>query len=1564
MTFKVKEGVQVGSTLALDANGKLTTGLSTGRSISLSGDIVGSATFDGTSNITIATTVQANSVALGTDTTGNYMVNVAAGTGVSVSHTQGEGSTATVSIGQAVGTTDNVTFNNVTVNGTLTSDDITSTNISVAGNATITGNLTVSGTTTTVNSTTIALADANLELARNATTAAQANGAGITVTGPTTPATLTYSSSDDRWNLNKDLNINRVYGNLTGAVTGNASTASTLQTTRSITATGDASWTVNFDGSTNVSGALTLANSGVTAGSYGSGTAIPVLTIDSKGRVTSASTAGVVIGDGILTVSAGAGLTGSGTFTANQTTNNTITISHADTSSVANLSSDNTGNTFIQDLSLTFDTYGHVTGATVATGTVSVGDGAMTVTAGAGLTGGGQVGTANQTGASSVTISHADTSSVANQSAATNTFISGITFDTYGHVQTITTGSPSGFLTTSGKAADSELLDGQDSTGFLRLLSSGAEASIDSYTDNGFRAVSYTGHSKHMLSWNAGGSTGTVQQEFHYNTPSNGWRIRNKTDNTTWSAWGNVVMASANQGLISGTIWHSGNLTNLNQLANGPGYITGESDTLATVTARGASTSTTVSLNGGAALGDGFVYFNDTNRDPSAAVYYPQAQTRAVRFIFANASSTGTGGNYAGVMHFSPWTGTTASTGDASYQLAFGSTAANNGGTPQLRIRKGIDTTWNAWYDILTSANYNSYSPTLTGTGASGTWGISISGNAATASSVAWTNVSSRPTAVSSFTNDSGYITGSYLDDYTRGAYRVIADYAGTSTWYIRSNGRFTWARAHDWTQTFELNIANGTAASNNGWAELGQNTSNNAAGTWFGTRFVQYTGSAKIDGYIRAGRYYLGDDTNYITSGGAGAIRSQTSTGYVDVGSMHSSWAHLQTDRPSFYFNKSVYVDGDLYKYTGSLPYLHSGNYTSYTMARDNWNGNLYFNNDGRIYSTIMYDANDSGYYTNANSTSSFNVLNSNTINVQNGYSCVAQGYNNNGGFAMNNSGTYWGLMWNYASNDWRIGWGSTTAQNGWGMRWDSSGNAWSNASHRAPIFYDNNDTGYYVDPNSYSRMRQLTLTQARVDSSKYPVGHYTSGIEVFSIDPTWTQDQLREYFNTSNVSWVADSTAPGGYAIQVTGNTSVGGNSYGSGFPFIPVDTDDTFYMECWIKDVSGTNGHFMGSIDFNESFGNLGGNPGSYGYWVMANTYPGASWTRVTGYISGFGTSTGTFKSGTKYWTPQALFNYSGGGTSYISGWKVYRLARGIVGRFPNSTTNSGEAWYGRANDRNRGTYTIQLGGGSSSGRSFEVVDYAWSSVMFSVDSGNYATAAGSFRAPLFYDLDNTAYYCDPASTSVFNQINLNTAGTAKMLWRAAGSGTPGIGAPFYWNSATGSIVIEVSDNDTGGVVIDNEGVTVFGAGDTGGVFRVIDEDSYQSLANVTSATCFQVNQNAGGGGYIRGDFTATGNLIAQSDIRLKYDIEDVTGALDKVKAIRGVTFRMKDAITNKRSVGVIAQEVELVLPEAVRENEEGIKSVAYGNMVGLLIEAIKEQQSEIDELKSLVKQLLAK
>ena len=93
----------------------------------LTGDVTGTATQTAKGNVSIATTIAANSVALGTDTTGNYIAAVSAGTGVSVSGS-GEGATATVSIGQAVGTSDSPTFDDLTVSGNLTVNGSTVTN--------------------------------------------------------------------------------------------------------------------------------------------------------------------------------------------------------------------------------------------------------------------------------------------------------------------------------------------------------------------------------------------------------------------------------------------------------------------------------------------------------------------------------------------------------------------------------------------------------------------------------------------------------------------------------------------------------------------------------------------------------------------------------------------------------------------------------------------------------------------------------------------------------------------------------------------------------------------------------------------------------------------------------------------------------------------------------------------------------------------------------------------------------------------------------------------------------------------------------------------------------------------------------------------------------------------------------------------------------------------------------------------------------------------------------------------------------------------------------------------
>ena len=89
----------------------------------------------------------------------------------------------------------------------------------------------------------------------------------------------------------------------------------------------------------------------------------------------------------------------------------------------------------------------------------------------------------------------------------------------------------------------------------------------------------------------------------------------------------------------------------------------------------------------------------------------------------------------------------------------------------------------------------------------------------------------------------------------------------------------------------------------------------------------------------------------------------------------------------------------------------------------------------------------------------------------------------------------------------------------------------------------------------------------------------------------------------------------------------------------------------------------------------------------------------------------------------------------------------------------------------------------------------------------------------------------------------------------------------------------------------------------------------------------------------------------NFVSSSDARKKSDVETIVDALSLVCALRGVRFTMD----GERQVGVIAQEVEPILPEVVREDARGQRSVAYGNITGLLIEAVKELTARVAALE---------
>jgi hypothetical protein len=99
-------------------------------------------------------------------------------------------------------------------------------------------------------------------------------------------------------------------------------------------------------------------------------------------------------------------------------------------------------------------------------------------------------------------------------------------------------------------------------------------------------------------------------------------------------------------------------------------------------------------------------------------------------------------------------------------------------------------------------------------------------------------------------------------------------------------------------------------------------------------------------------------------------------------------------------------------------------------------------------------------------------------------------------------------------------------------------------------------------------------------------------------------------------------------------------------------------------------------------------------------------------------------------------------------------------------------------------------------------------------------------------------------------------------------------------------------------------------------------------------------------------------ATGNVTAYSDIRLKENIETIDNPLEKIQKMRGVYYTLKEDSSSKRKIGVIAQEMEEVLPEVVYTgtSEDKWKSVAYGNIVAVLIEGMKAQESTLRYIES--------
>ena len=199
ITIGLPSSITVDVTGDLTGNADTATTLETARTISLGGSLSGSVSFDGSEDVTITADIVADSVALGTDTTGDYVAGASAsGAGISVTGSGGEGSTLTI---ENTGVTSlSGTANEVTVSASAGAITVgLPDNVTIGGDLVVTGDLTVSGSVTTLNTETLLVEDNLVTLNSNVTGAPAAN-AGIEIErGDSTNAELIWDETADVW---------------------------------------------------------------------------------------------------------------------------------------------------------------------------------------------------------------------------------------------------------------------------------------------------------------------------------------------------------------------------------------------------------------------------------------------------------------------------------------------------------------------------------------------------------------------------------------------------------------------------------------------------------------------------------------------------------------------------------------------------------------------------------------------------------------------------------------------------------------------------------------------------------------------------------------------------------------------------------------------------------------------------------------------------------------------------------------------------------------------------------------------------------------------------------------------------------------------------------------------------------------------------------------------------------------------------------------------------------------------------------------------------------------------
>jgi hypothetical protein len=496
------------------------------------------------------------------------------------------------------------------------------------------------------------------------------------------------------------------------------------------------------------------------------------------------------------------------------------------------------------------------------------------------------------------------------------------------------------------------------------------------------------------------------------------------------------------------------------------------------------------------------------------------------------------------------------------------------------------------------------------------------------------------------------------------------------------------------------------------------------------------------------------------------------------------------------------------------------------------------------------------------------------------------------------------------------------------------------------SPIYYDSNNTGFYVDPASTSVLNGLTvsgyeLVRARTQGNWSGTGVIDNVVGILA----W-----KNYGNNHVIFDASQGTSPSGTGVSQTNSAIPWSASYPTLMGWNGANTYGVRVDSARVADVAGSapNGSNANSF-YNVTPGDGNG----LRFWE-SNSYKismGVGGLYQYGPVTDYSIkmqmdqgSTGRgFTWGREGIAPIAALNSTSGNMQIAGNFTTNQVQFSTSingGRFNGDNswgakffTSDGYIWFGPANGGHAHIYTDRPN--------------FYLNAPITVNGGSIMNTS-DIRSTIFYDNNNTGYYLDPNGVSNLYESNFgdNSSGN-QGINIYYGNQTSGYGKiRFYQSSGNHQTIHSFSANWQGGG---------FGPGNSANAINI------DGAAGVTfggwNVPDAYIAKN--------GNFWCRYDVIAYSDERVKNNIEVIKNALGKIKEVRGVTFTRNDYDDKeKRHTGVIAQEILKVLPEAVTEDSDGMYSVSYGNLAGLFIEAIKEQQTQIEELKQLVNQLIKK